>query len=429
MRFKFESLHYGWIILTVGTLVVFGALGLGRLGYGMVLPAMQEGLGMDNTQAGALASANLTGYLCLSALGGALASRFGPRVVITVGMTLAGASMVLTGLSHGIIDTGIWRTITGVGSGASNVPIMGLLAAWFSLRRRGVASGIAVAGSSIALILLGYAAPPVLAAYGDSGWRVCWFAYGGITLFVAALAGLLLRNCPSEYNLCPVGDANGTPPVPVKSEGLRWSLIYRSRAVWQMGFVYTAYGFAYITYLTFFVKGLIADGGYTQAQAGQLFMTMGWVSLSCGLIWGHVSDVIGRKGALVIVYLIQAVAYSLYAFMPTSVGFTLSALLFGVTAFSVPAIIAAACGDMLGPRLAPAALGFVTLFLGIGQAVGPTVGGMIGDAAGSLPPAMIPPAVASALGAIGAALMPATVNRDTSAGPADNAENGKDGVA
>lgn len=429
MRIKLASLHYGWIILTVGTLVVFGALGLGRLGYGMVLPAMQEGLGMDNTQAGALASANLTGYLCLSALGGALASRFGPRVVITVGMTLAGASMVLTGLSHGIIDTGIWRTITGVGSGASNVPIMGLLAAWFSLRRRGVASGIAVAGSSIALILLGYAAPSVLSAYGDSGWRVCWFAYGGITLFVAALAGLLLRNCPSEYNLCPVGDVNGTPPVPVKSEGLRWGLIYRSRAVWQMGFVYTAYGFAYITYLTFFVKGLIADGGYTQAQAGHLFMIMGWVSLSCGLIWGHVSDVIGRKGALVIVYLIQAAAYGLYAFVPTPAGFTLSALLFGLTAFSVPAIIAAACGDMLGPRLAPAALGFVTLFLGIGQAVGPTVGGMIGDAAGSLPPAMIPPAIASALGALGAGLMPATVSRDNPATRKDTPENGKDGVA
>jgi hypothetical protein len=55
--------HYAWIILAVGTLVVFGALGLARFGYTMVLPAMQLELGLNNTQAGGLATANLIGYL------------------------------------------------------------------------------------------------------------------------------------------------------------------------------------------------------------------------------------------------------------------------------------------------------------------------------------------------------------------------------
>ena len=68
--------------------------------------------------------------------------------------------------------------------------------------------------------------------------------------------------------------------------------------------MYVAFGFSYIIYLTFFSKCLIAEGGYTQAEAGRLFMLMGWFSLLCGLIWGSVSDIIGRKGALAIVYLI-----------------------------------------------------------------------------------------------------------------------------
>ena len=55
----------------MGTLVVMGALGLARFGYTLVLPAMQDGLGIANTEAGALATANLIGYLLLSALGGA----------------------------------------------------------------------------------------------------------------------------------------------------------------------------------------------------------------------------------------------------------------------------------------------------------------------------------------------------------------------
>ncbi|MFC1926862.1 MFS transporter, partial [Chloroflexota bacterium] len=119
----------------------------------------------------------------------------------------------------------------------------------------------------------------------------------------------------------------------------------------------------------------------TEESAGWLFMLMGWFSLFCGLIWGTVSDVIGRKRALIIVYIIHAVAFGLFALWPTTAGFTLSAVLFGLTAWSIPAIMAATCGDVLGARLAPAALGFITLFFGIGQAVGPSVAGRIADAA------------------------------------------------
>ena len=71
--------------LQPGHLLSSAALGLARFGYTMVLPAMQSGLGLTNTHAGGLATANLIGYLALSVLGGALAARYGPRVVITVG--------------------------------------------------------------------------------------------------------------------------------------------------------------------------------------------------------------------------------------------------------------------------------------------------------------------------------------------------------
>ncbi len=135
--------------------------------------------------------------------------------------------------------------------------------------------------------------------------------------------------------------------------------------------------------MTFFVKLLVAEGGYTQQAAGNLFMLIGWFSLLCGLLWGGISDLIGRKHTLIIVYLIQAVAYSMFALWTAPFGFTLSAILFGLTAWSIPAIMAATCGDMLGPRMAPAALGFITLFLGVGQAIGPSVAGMLADASGS----------------------------------------------
>ncbi|MEW6034309.1 MAG: MFS transporter [Chloroflexota bacterium] len=402
MRLPLRRLHYGWVVLGTATLVVFASLGLARFGYTVVLPAMQVGLDMENTSAGVLATANLAGYLVLSITGGALAARYGPRAVIAAGLLVAGAGMVLTGLASSFLSVAALRALTGIGSGASNIPVMGLLAAWFASRRRGLAAGIAVSGSSLGLIFVGPLVPRVLALYGDAGWRVCWLIFGGVALLLAAVGWLLLRNQPSDLGLKPWGRGAQVPSPQEETGPLPWGRVYRSPAVWHLGLVYVAFGFSYIIYMTFFVKGLVSEGGYTPEEAGRLFMVMGWFSLLCGLLWGAVSDKVGRRWALIGVYLTHAVAFSLFALWPAPPGFTLSAVLFGLSAWSIPAIMAAACGDVLGPRLAPAALGFITLFFGIGQAVAPSLAGAVADAADSFRPAFLLAAAVALLGALGA---------------------------
>lgn len=405
MTFSPSRFHYAWVVLAIATLVVFGAIGMARFGYTVVLPAMQEDLGLDNTQAGVLATANLIGYLALSAIGGALAARYGPRTVVSVGLILTGVGMLLTGLAHGFLLTAVWRALTGIGGGASNVAAMGMLTAWFTTRRRGLASGIAVTGASFGLILIGPLVPRILSAYGGNGWRMCWFIFGGVTLLLAVVCLVLLRNQPSEIGLKPFGADSEELPSGPGTKAIQWGRVYRSVAVWQLGMVYFAFGFSYIIYMTFFVKHLVAEGGYTQEAAGNLFMMMGWFSLLCGVIWGAVSDIIGRKRALMIVYLMHTAAFSVFALWPSPFGFTFSAILYGLSAWSIPAIMAAACGDVLGPKLAPAAFGFATLFFGIGQAIGPSVAGALADATGSFSPALLLAAGVAFLGSVGASLL------------------------
>jgi MFS family permease len=313
--------------------------------------------------------------------------------------------MALTGLAGSFTTAMTWRALTGIGSGASNVPAMGLVSAWFAQRRRGLAAGIGVTGSSLAIILLGPLVPQLLLSYGHEGWRICWFIFAGVTLVLAALSLAMLRNRPADIGLQPLGATDRDQPTSAAQTGLHWGSVYRSWIVWHVGLVYSAFGFSYIIYMTFFAKYLIAEGGYTQPAAGKLFMLMGWVSLLCGLVWGWVSDVIGRKGALIIVYLIHTVAFALFSLWPSPAGFTLSAILFGLSAWSIPAIMAATCGDLLGPRLAPAGLGFVTLFFGIGQAAGPYAAGALADATGSLSPAFLLAAGVALLGALGTLLL------------------------
>lgn len=397
--------HYAWVVLATATLVVFGALGLARFGYAAVLPEMQQALGLDNSQAGALATANLFGYLVLAVFGGALAAKFGPRLVISVGMAVVGLGMLLTGFAGTFLAAAALRALTGVGSGASNVPAMALLSAWFGPRRRGLASGIGVAGSSIAMIVVGPSVPRVLTAFGDSGWRVTWCGFGLTAFAIAALAAIALRNSPGSLGLAPLGGSGVVTAPPPKGSALQWGRVYRSATVWQTGIVYMAFGFSYIIYMTFFKKYLVAEAGYTQEAAGNLFMLAGWFSLGCGLAWGSVSDRLGRRTALIMVYLVQAASFGLFALHASPAAILASTILFGLTAWSIPAIMAALCGDLLGTRLAPAGLGFVTLFFGIGQALGPSVAGMIADRTSTFAPAFLLAGLVALAGAAGAYLL------------------------
>jgi MFS family permease len=401
-----RQIHYAWIVLAVGIFVVFGSIGLARFGYSLVLPSMQNALNIDNSGAGGLATLNLIGYLALALIGGALSSRYGPRLVISLGMLVVGTGMFFTGISKGFWSAAIWRFITGTGSGASNVPVMALMSAWFGPNLRGLATGITATGSSIALIVTGPFVPRILAALIDKGWRITWYLFGGFAILLALVSAVLLRDEPGKIGIFALGE-KGTEDrqQSLSADKLHWGLVYRSSRVWHLGAVYSAFGFSYIIYMTFFIRYLTGEIGYTQSAAGNLFMLMGWCSLGCGIIWSGLSDRIGRKTALILVFIIHAVSFTLFALWQDNAGLIISAVLFGITAWSIPAIMAAICGDVLGHRLAPAALGFITLFFGIGQAVAPTVAGIIADLTGSFVGAFLLAAAVAVIGCIGAVLL------------------------
>jgi sugar phosphate permease len=414
-----QGFHYGWVILVMSVVTVLGCLGFARFGYTMILPHMKEGLDLTKTQAGNLAAGNLVGYLVLAIVGGFLAARYGPRVVISLSMLLIGLTMFLTGLAPSFQMALVWRTLTGVGSGGSNVPVMGLVSAWFGKRRRGLAAGIAAGGSSVGLAITGPLVPSIIDAYGAEGWRYSWYYLGAMTVLIAILCFVFLRNRPEEKGVMAIGSDEDPSLHPQdrpfdpstglragnaqdKASSLQWGLVYRSGAMWHLALIYIMFGFSYIIYATFFADYLIGEAGFTKEAAGRLWMLVGLVSFVSGFIWGTVSDAIGRKYGLALVYFLQGLCFILFGLWKAPPGYYLSVLLFALTAWSIPAIMAATCGDYLGPRLAPAALGFVTVFFGIGQAVGPTLAGYIGDVTGSYTWAFIIAGLAAFVGAGGA---------------------------
>lgn len=379
-----RKFHYGWVVIFTGLLVTIGAHGFGRMSYTLILPAMKDGLDFTYTELGFLEMGNFTGYLFMAIVGGFLASRFGPRRVIALALVLMGLTLAGMGVARTFGMALAMRTLTGLGNGAAYVPAMALGAGWFSTRLRGVATGIVTAGIGAGTMIAGLAVPPILESFGPQGWRFAWYILGAAVFVIAGVAALLLRNHPREMGLSPIGadssESFGSPPqTNGKSHLLQWSNVYRQGRVWYLGIVYFMYGFSYIIYVTFFSAYLVKECGLTAGEAGGMWALVGALSIFCGLIWGGISDRIGRPRATALAYGVLALSYAVFALAPGKAGLYLSAVVFGLSAWSVPTITAAAAGDYVGARLAPACLGFITLFFGIGQALGPAVGGYLAD--------------------------------------------------
>jgi predicted MFS family arabinose efflux permease len=226
--------------------------------------------------------------------------------------------------------------------------------------------------------------PALLQHYGPGGWRVCWYALAAMAAVVLLACACFLRNRPEALGLAPLG-ADSSAPTPRStlnaqpSSALNWALVYKSRTLWHLAAIYFAFGFSYIIYSTFFIRYLVKECGLTAGHAGWLWLKVGMVSGLSGFLWGGISDRWGRRAGLIGVFLLQGASFLVFGLSQRLEAVYVSAGLFALTAWSVPALMAALAGDLFGARLAPAALGLVTIVFGFGQALGPYLAGAIAD--------------------------------------------------
>ena len=360
-------------IVIAGMLGLFGALGLGRFSLGMMLPAMGEGLGLTYGQMGAISTANFCGYLMAVLACGALAGRLGARPVIFLGLALIGLSMILIGVTDTFASALVLYTLTGVGSALANIPIMGLIAVWFPPAVRGRAAGLCVAGNGLGIMFSGKAVPLLNTMTG--GYRSSWLVFGGIVMVISLICLALVQNTPAGDDAA-TRDGGG--------QESRQTLTTEKRGVFHLsGALYFLFGFTYVIYVTFLVTSLVEERGFSEQEAGALWAWVGLLAISSGPLFGWVSDTIGRKRGLMVVFSLQSLAYFLAAWAGPAPAIYLSALCFALVAFSVPTIMAALVGDLAGPGRAAAMFGYVTFVFGFGQIAGPAVAGTIAEWSGS----------------------------------------------
>ena len=371
-------LHYAWVIVATGTLCIVACLGFGRFTLGMLLPSMARSLGLSYSRLGYIGTGNFVGYLAAVLVCGPIAARIGPRLLIFLALLLVGGSMFLVSRSSSFPTLLVLYTLTGVGSGATNVPVMGLIARWFRSSLRGRAAGIASAGSGLAIVASGRFVPFVNEVRGPEGWRTSWLVLAVAVTIIAVVSLVLFRNDPAEKHTTPLGsDPPRAPAHPAAAR--RDPRFHRSAAVYLLGVIYAIFGYTYAIYVTFIVTFLVRERGFSEGTAGAFWSVVGFLSLFSGPAFGSLSDRLGRRAGLMAAFSTFSLAYVLAGAGLPQVALYASVACFGITAWAVPSIMVAAVSDQVGAPHALAAFGFVTFFFGLGQIAGPAVAGNLAE--------------------------------------------------
>jgi MFS family permease len=330
---------------------------------------------------GLIGTGNFVGYMIAVYLAGIVAGSIGARRTISTGLVLVGGSMVLISRATGFLDVLSLYVVTGLGSGLANVPMMGLVSHWFDRTTRGRAAGIMLSGNGMAIVFTGLLIPWINASLGADGWRTGWLAIGAISLSVSAIAAIFLRNTPAEKGLRPLGAAGNAVPqheasAPKAPNAPRSAMIH-------LGAIYALFGATYVVYATFIVTAMVNERNFGENTAGTFWAAVGALSIFSGPLFGWLSDRLGRKRGIMLVYSLFTVAYALAAADLPDLFLYASIALFGLTVWSIPTIMSATVGDYTGPARAAKAFGFITLFFGAGQITGPAVAGFIADSTGT----------------------------------------------
>ncbi len=205
-----------FLMVTTGALCTVVLLVFARLSYGLVLPAMREGLGLSYHQAANLSTANALGYLLLVMVAGVFAARFGGKTAILIGLALVIAGFLGLSRASDYSLLIVLMVVLGTGTAFGYTPLISLLANTYP-HRRGAVIGFTNSGVGIGMLLAGALVPALTEAAADDGWRRVWllFAAGGVVMTV--LVGLFLRNPPRPWRR--------TPPVPWANRTSRSSAI------------------------------------------------------------------------------------------------------------------------------------------------------------------------------------------------------------
>lgn len=361
-----------WAALSLGVL-----LGLSRLSYGLLLPALRADLTGSYRAFGLVGSANLAGYLVGTLCSPAVVSRSRDRIRLnTMSLLATGATMIGSALSANLLQLGLWRFAVGVSAAVATVLTISLTLERIVPREQGRASGVIWTGGAVGVALSGAVAPLVVSAAASPAWRVVWATMGLIGFGVAwglhrALRASAVPRRPGTV-AAPLAKSPGTLAVLA-------GVLHPARLL-SFTLAYFLFGGGYIIYFTFFIA-LVVQTGFPAAQTGLIWVLMGLMGAVGGVGWGRVVDR-WPSGFVFAGALALGAIGALTVLVPARWVEVLGALLMGTAFIGAPALMTALLRRAVPGSLYAANFSLVTAIFATAQMLGPLLGGIVADAHG-----------------------------------------------
>jgi len=381
---------YGYVILAlcfVNMVFLRGVIGSFSVFYLALIDEFEWSYGT----AASIASVNAIVYALSSPLIGWSYDRFGPRILMPIGGGLIGLGLLFSGLSHSIWQLYFsYGILAGVGQASLGfVSQSALISHWF-VRQRGTAVGIASMGMGLgALILVPFA--QVLITH--LGWRSAFMVFAGLGLITVVPANAYFqRRSPNEVGQYP----DGAPEPPTQHahvlsrnpQGRRqWTIqsAFRSFPFWTITTSHLALGTGVSMFYTHVVAYLVHQG-FEKLVSASIFGLIGLMRFGGTMMWGYVSDRLGRTQAYGISTAINVSGLAfLLAVSPGSPDWFAFAfaILFGFGHSAGNPTAATTIADIFAGNKIGTIYGFLEISFGIGMAFGAWFGGYVYDVTGS----------------------------------------------
>lgn len=371
-------LFYGWYVVAGCFLALF-------MSYGAIYAVVaffttfERTFGASRVAVTALFSIPICLAASLGIITGRIVDRTGPRP-----MVLAGAALLVAGMVLASRATALWQIYlayglgVGLGTACIFVPVTSVLQHWF-VRRRGLASGLALAGVGAGNLVW----PPVAAALIRwDGWRTAFVLLGGVAAAGIAASALLVQASPEARGLRPDGDPvdTVTPPAPETGETVRQAVRSHTFRLFYAGLLIASLG-AFVPF-----AHLVPDAeahGIAPVRAAWLLGLVGAGSVAGRLLLGGAADRLGRRLTLIGAYAIMASALAFWLIADTGWSLAVFAIVFGVGYGIFASVVGALSADYFGVQHAGAIFGVLATSLGIGSLIGPPAAGYLHDLRGS----------------------------------------------
>ncbi len=290
--------HVRWFL--VFWLFILSAVSyLDRVNISIAGGSIAESYHLSDVQLGKVFSAMLVGYALFQTVGGRLADRFGPRLVLAGGVAWWGIFTALTALVPANIAGAVFvfvavRFLLGAGEAVIYPSANQFIARWIPTPERGIANGWIFAG-----VGAGAGLTPLIITYimVHYGWRSSFWVCSIIGFAAGAVWFLIARDTPAEHAGVSASELELIRSGLTQAEAsnaskalVPWGRVLQSKEVWAITLSYFCYGYVAWIFFSWFYRYLAKVRGLDLKASAFYTMLPFLAMLVCCLLGGAIND-------------------------------------------------------------------------------------------------------------------------------------------